>query len=142
MPARIVFVHDDPSFRSAVFNAFANADLSFAWYPDPLEASDALEAARSVELIITRLHFPDGRSNGVSLIQLARQRNRAVRAIFTETPGMESYVHDLGRYIDMPVALNDLMTAVSEELCEYDRQRRMLTGQSTGRGNGQSRTTS
>lgn len=142
MPARIVFVHDDPSFQSAVFNALAAADLSFAWYPDPLEASDALEAARRVELIITRLHFPHGRSNGVSLIQLARQRNRSVRAIFTETPGMESYVYDLGRYLAAPVALNDLMTAVSEELREYERESRALAGQLAGRGNGHSRTTS
>jgi DNA-binding NtrC family response regulator len=142
MPARIVFVHDDPDFQDAVFAALASAGLSFAWYPDALEATDALSAARRVELVITRLRFPDGRSNGLSLVQQVRLRDRAVRAIFAEEPGLENYVSGEGRYFDMSVGSATLMEAVYKELREYERVRHAIRPSISPRGNGQSWTSS
>lgn len=55
MPARIVFVHDDPTFRDIVVSALGTTGSSFAYYPDALEAAAAMELGRSVRLIITRI---------------------------------------------------------------------------------------
>jgi DNA-binding NtrC family response regulator len=132
MPARIVFVHDEPVFRDAMFVALANAGLSFAWYPDALLAMDALEAARRVQLIITRIRFPDGRSNGLSLVQCARMRDRTVRTIFAEDLELQGHVSDEGRFFIMPVDPATLMRAVHEELAEYEKQRQALYGVPSG----------
>jgi DNA-binding NtrC family response regulator len=123
MPARIVFVHDDPTFRERVVSALGTTGISFAYYPDALEAAAAMELGRSVRLIITRIQFAEGRSNGVSLVQQAKLRNRAVRVIFTEDGGFRKIASDHGLYMEMPVSLDELMTALRNELQEYDQDR-------------------
>jgi hypothetical protein len=56
MPARYVVVHDEHEFTSALMRKLGS-DL--AWFDDPAKALAALEAARTVQFLITRLAFSD-----------------------------------------------------------------------------------
>ena len=57
MPARVVVVHDEPEFVDQLATALGLAGHQVATFPDPLTAWDALEAARRVEVLITRIVF-------------------------------------------------------------------------------------
>jgi DNA-binding response OmpR family regulator len=73
MPAQIVLVHEDTEFSDAVSGALRDAGYVVAVFPDPLVALDAMETAERVELLITHVQFPAGRSNGAALALMARR---------------------------------------------------------------------
>ena len=116
MPAQIVFVHSDDSFRTAAVAALEGEGYTVAWYPDALAAMEALDAAQRVELLITRVRFPEGKSNGVALTQMVKSRKPSIRVIFTAHPDMQEYVEDLGTILTAPVAIPDLIAAVRKEM--------------------------
>ena len=67
MPARIVVVHDDPVFGEATLAALCDAGHDVVAFQDTMSALDAREVAQPIELLITRLQFPAGQPNRVSL---------------------------------------------------------------------------
>jgi DNA-binding NtrC family response regulator len=64
MPARIVIVHDDADFTRRVSAVLWAAGHEVAVFEDPFLVHDAIEAAQQVEVLITRVRFREGRSNG------------------------------------------------------------------------------
>ena len=66
MPARIVVVHDGPCLERMI-SGLSQRGHDVRGYSDPLAALSALEDARRVEVLLTRLHFGPGKSNGVAL---------------------------------------------------------------------------
>jgi DNA-binding NtrC family response regulator len=67
MPARIVVAHDDPEFVGDTVTALWDAGYEVVSFADSMSALDALEAAQHVEMLITRVLFPEGTPNGVTL---------------------------------------------------------------------------
>jgi hypothetical protein len=100
MPARFVLVHDDPRFTNSLMTKLGS-DL--AWFNDPVRALKALESAKSVEFLVTRLQFEDRQPVGLSLARLARMARPDVRVIFTGAPAHRDYARGLGEFVDEPV---------------------------------------
>jgi CheY-like chemotaxis protein len=82
MPAQIVLVHDVEDFATETATGLRNVGYEVAVFTDPNAALDALEAAETVELLITRVNFPAGKPNGVSLALMTRTRRPNIRVIF------------------------------------------------------------
>jgi DNA-binding response OmpR family regulator len=111
MPAEIVLVHDDDGFRTAATEALEAEGYTVACYPDALAAADALSAVKKVELLITRVLFKEGRSNGANLAAMLRAQKPALRAIFLAAPDMKEHVVRLGIVMPLSVALPELVEA-------------------------------
>jgi DNA-binding NtrC family response regulator len=118
MPAEIVFVHSDDSFRITAVAALEGEGYTVASYPDALAAMEALDVSQRVELLITRLRFPEGKSNGVALAAMAKSRKPSMRVIFTALPDMQAYAEGLGTMLTSPVAIPDLLAAVRKEIAD------------------------
>ncbi len=100
MPARIVVVHDDPAFMTALGAKFG---AEIATFTDPIRALMALEKAASVAFLVTRLQFTSSQPLGLSLARVTRAARPDVRVIFTGKPGHEDYARGLGEFIPEPV---------------------------------------
>jgi hypothetical protein len=100
MPARIVVVHDDPEFNAALVEKLGK---DVAWFTDPVKALTALESARTVAFLITRLQFTDSQPVGLSLARLARAARPDVRVVFTGRPQHRDYARGLGEFLAEPV---------------------------------------
>jgi hypothetical protein len=100
MPARYVVVHDDPEFTDAVVEKLGK---DVAWFTDPVRALTALEGARTVAFLITRMQFADNQPVGLSLARLARAARPDVRVVFTGRPEHREYARGLGEFIAEPV---------------------------------------
>jgi DNA-binding NtrC family response regulator len=81
MPARIVLAHDDPSFVADTVKALRAAGYEVAAFTDTMLALDALETARRVEVLITRVRFAAGMPNGVALSRMARVKRPGGRSV-------------------------------------------------------------
>jgi DNA-binding response OmpR family regulator len=100
MPARIVLVHDDLAFSNALRERLSpNVD----WYADPTIALTALEAAKTLTFLVTRLQFGDRQPIGLSLARLARTARPDVRVIFTGLTEHKDLALGLGEFIPEPV---------------------------------------
>jgi len=100
MPARYVLVHDDQEFASALMRKLGS-DL--AWFDDPAKALRALETARTIKFLITRLIFSDRQPVGLSLARLARMSRPEVRVIFTGLLPYKDFACGLGEFVPEPV---------------------------------------
>ena len=100
MPARIFVVHDDPEFTDALVEGLGPDVI---WFTDPIKALAALETAKTVSFLVTRLQFSDRQPVGLSLARLARMDRPDVRVVFTGAPGQEEFARGLGEFIPEPV---------------------------------------
>lgn len=116
MPARVVVVHDEPEFVGEVATALRLAGHEVATFPDPLAAWDALEATRETEVLVTRVEFQPGKSNGVALARMARANRPEIRVLFTALPEYASHTEGLGTLMPMPVRVPDVVEAVTRLL--------------------------
>jgi len=73
MPVQIVLVHDDAAFRTTAAQALGAEGYSVTSFADALAATAALAMANRIELLITRLQFAEGRSNGVALALMTKK---------------------------------------------------------------------
>jgi DNA-binding NtrC family response regulator len=99
MPAQIVLVHNKAGLANEAASALRQARYEVAVFTDPVKALDALEGAKTVEVLITRVNFPPGKPNGVSLALMTRYRRPDVRVIFVARPEMEGYTKDVGELV-------------------------------------------
>ena len=99
MPARIVVVHDDPVFTDALAEKLGP---DVAWFTDPIKALIALETAKSIAFLVTRLQFNDRQPVGLSLARLARVTRPDVRIVFTGDPDFRHYCWGRGEFIPEP----------------------------------------
>ena len=100
MPARVVVVHDDPEFIDALAEKLGPDTM---WFTDPVRALLALESAKTVAFLVTRLQFANRQSVGLSLARVTKAVRPDVRIIFTGAPGQQEYARDLGDFIPEPV---------------------------------------
>jgi ActR/RegA family two-component response regulator len=100
MPAKIVVVHDDAEFADALGEKLGK---DVRWFTDPVEALTAMETAKTIAFLITRLQFDDSQPVGLSLARLARSARPDVRVVFTGHPEHRDYARGLGEFIAEPV---------------------------------------
>jgi DNA-binding NtrC family response regulator len=116
MPAQIVVVHNDAAFSGPVSRALREDDHDVMVFPDPLVALNALEAAEQVKLLITRVEFPAGRSNGMALALMARRKRPGVKVLFVCRPPFRKHVEDLGEVLTTPVSIAEVVEAAARLL--------------------------
>jgi DNA-binding response OmpR family regulator len=109
MPLQIMVVHDDPAYREAVSRALREAGYDATAFPDPLAALDALETAACAKVLITRVTFPAGRSNGVSLALMARRRWPGMRVLFVCDPEFRREIADVGEFLAAPAPVSEVV---------------------------------
>jgi CheY-like chemotaxis protein len=118
MPASIVIVHDHLLFLERAASTLRAAGHDVAVFADPMLALDAIEAAERLQLLITRLTFPKGKPNGISLALMARNKRPGVKVIFAARKGQEMHTAGIGELVPHPVDLSKLAEAVARLLHE------------------------
>src|SRR5271155_4651531 len=99
MPARIVVAHDDPGFVDNTVMALRAAGYDVAAFGDSMSAFAALEAADRVEVLITRLLFPEGTPNGAALGRMTRLKRPGVKVLFVALPELQVYPEGVGELL-------------------------------------------
>jgi CheY-like chemotaxis protein len=102
MPARVVVVHDEPEFVDELLAALNLAGHGVVAFTDPLAAWDALEAVQQTEVLITRVQFALGKSNGLALARMARHKRPRIRIIFVARPEFAKECEEDGVFLPLP----------------------------------------
>ncbi len=121
MPASVVVVHDDPAFLEASSAALQGAGHEVASFTDPMVALNAIEAARRVEVLVTRVIFPEGKPNGVSLALVGQTKRPGLKVLFVADRKFKRHTEGIGEFIPHPVELSSLVEAVTR-LVQESRQ--------------------
>ena len=121
MPAQIVLVHDDKSFLEEVAAAFAGRGYDIAAFEKSMTALSALEAAERADVLITRLSFPPGNPNGVSLARIALLRRPGIKVIFAGGEQMREYAAGVGEFLPNPISVSELVETVTRLLSEQEQ---------------------
>ena len=109
MPASIVVVHDDLQFREFVVTALLEAGYDTKAFTGSMAVIEALEAAQRIELLITRVRFPEGTPHGVSLASMALTKKRGVQVLFVAQEENREYTEGLGEFLSVPVTGPELV---------------------------------
>ena len=117
MPARVVVVHDDPMFADPLA-ALLGAGQDVALFTDPMAALDALDTARTIEVLVTRVRFAPGQPNGIVLARMARIKRPGIRVLFVARPEFAGHTAGLGTFMAQPVSVADVAETVSRLLAE------------------------
>jgi DNA-binding NtrC family response regulator len=116
MLARIVVVHDDPEFTDKLTSALRLADYNVTAFLDPMQALDALDAAQRIEVLVTRVQFPPGKPNGITLARMARVKCPGIRVLFTARSEFAVHAEGLGAFMPVPVLVADVVHTVERLL--------------------------
>ena len=114
MPARVVLVHDDPEFVGACVAILREASYDTVAFTDPMAALNALDAAQMVELLITRLVYPPGKPNGLSLARMTKSKRPSVRVLLmTHSENSQHIGEEWGEWLLLPTTPTVLLEAVN-----------------------------
>ena len=105
MPARVVVIHDDPSFLDPLVAALEAGGHDVIAFESSMTAWDAFRAASKIEILITRIPFGGGQPHGVALAGWARMKRPEVRVIFTALPEFQDAADGVGLFIPVPVEI-------------------------------------
>ncbi len=120
MPARVVVVHDDGPHLKPIAASLRSAGFDVAAYADPLAAMTALEDAQRLEVLLTRIHFAPGKSNGVALARMARTKRPGTKVIFLEQADDPALTEGLGQALEMAVDAPEIVRLVANLLDTRD----------------------
>jgi DNA-binding NtrC family response regulator len=118
MPARIVVVHDDPSFREPLLASLKADGHDVVAYEDSLAAWGALESAQRAEVLVTRVDFGQGKPHGVALALSARLKVPNLRVLFVARPRFRKDIEGIGVFLPLPVSVPEVAEAVGRLLSE------------------------
>ena len=120
MPAQIVIVHDEPEFAEATLAALRGAGYDAIAIMDSMSGIDALEHAKHIELLITRVRFPSGTPNGAALARMARLKRPGIKVLFAAFPEVQVYTEGLGEFLPRPLSTDELLETVGRMLGRHD----------------------
>jgi DNA-binding NtrC family response regulator len=113
MPAPIILVHDDRKYLANTHAFLSDAGYEVASFINSLEALNALEAAKTVDLLIVRLQMPPGMPNGLSLASMTRQRRVGIKLLMLADAGLADFVDIEGQVFPTATPLEgELLAAV------------------------------
>jgi DNA-binding NtrC family response regulator len=116
MPNRIVLVHDDLEFTSALQRSLRNAGYDVTAFEDSISAFDALRSAQCIEILVTQVLFRPGQPHGIALANAARMTRPSLKVIFTALPEVAHHAKDQGRVFIVPVHPDQIVQAIEEML--------------------------
>ena len=116
MPARVVLVHDDADFVDLATTAIKAEGYSVAAFLDPFKALNALDAAKTVDLLITHIPFGEGKPNGVSIAHMTRNKRPGLKVLFATLPETEEHTVGVGEFLPLPVSPAKLVEVVNRAL--------------------------
>lgn len=116
MPARILLVLDEPGFGEKAAQLLSGAGYDVAAISDPHAALDALEGARTIELLVTCADYGPNRPNGIALARMARLKRPGIKVIFVGTEDTAHLTENLAGFLRIPVAVDDVVGAVTQML--------------------------
>jgi DNA-binding NtrC family response regulator len=123
VPARIVVVYDDIKFSEELAAQLRAEGHDVAAFPDPLAAWDALEAAKLTEVLVTRVEFPPGRSNGVALASMARLKRPGICVLLLALPKYAEAAAAEGTLLPLPVSVEEAAETVKRLLLSGDQSK-------------------
>ena len=115
MPAHIVVVLREPMLAGKTVEALAKAGYNAIAMINSMAALEALEAAETVQLLITSADFPGRQPNGAALARMTRQRRPGLKVIFADGPELHPYVHQDGAFIPTPTT-PDTIAELAEKM--------------------------
>ena len=115
MPAHIVVVLREPMLAGRTVEALAKAGYNAIAMINSMAALEALEAAETVQLLITSAEFPGRQPNGAALARMTRQRRPSLKVIFADGPELHPYVQQDGAFIPTPTT-PDTIAELAEKM--------------------------
>ena len=85
-------------------------------FTDSMTATDVLLNSSHIELLITRVRFPDNTPNGVALGRMARIRRPGIKVLFTSFPDVHEHIDDVGEHLPRPFSQEELLAVVGRML--------------------------
>jgi DNA-binding NtrC family response regulator len=120
MPANIILVHDDLTFVGEVVDALKSAGHNVATFSDPIDAMEPINAIPRIDILISRVHFPSGRGNGVALAGWARMHRPEVKVLSRVAPENIDHVEEIAEFLVAPIQIPELVAAVTKLADQVD----------------------
>lgn len=117
MPARIVVVHDAQDFVEAVVGGLREAGIDAIGCNTSMTALTLLEQAQRIELLVTRVDFPEP-PHGVSLALMVQDRRPGTRVLFTAPERFRADTDGIGAFLPLPVTPEQVAAAARRLLDE------------------------
>jgi DNA-binding NtrC family response regulator len=112
VPASVIIAHDDSEFVETTVKALRLAGLDVLGFASSMSALEALEAAQRVEVLITRVRFPEGQQNGISLAMMARMKRPAIKVLFVAAPDTQEHTEGVGQFLPASVTASEIAETV------------------------------
>lgn len=109
---KIALVHDDAAFVGTATTALRAAGHSVVTYSNSMAALNAIDTADDVDILVTRVHFPEGRPNGVSLSLVLRNKYPELKVVYTARSANEEFTADIGELVPHPIEMSKLLAAI------------------------------
>jgi DNA-binding NtrC family response regulator len=116
MPARILVVHDGPGLTERTAAALVTAGHEVSAVTSSMSAIEALEDARQIEVLVTRVTFPEGQPNGVALALMARVKKPGLKVLFVALPEMQKHTEGVGEFLAAPADPADIVALIGKML--------------------------
>jgi DNA-binding NtrC family response regulator len=106
----VATVHDKPEFLRDSALVLRSAGHEVLTFGDSMVALKELERGERLDVLVTRVTFPEGTPNGVSLAQVLRLKRLGLKVIFVARAEREEYTEGVGEMLPHPVDLTRLAT--------------------------------
>ena len=119
MSILVALVHDVPEFADAAATALRSSGCDVVLYTDSMTALNGIEAAQTaqtINVLVTRVSFPEGKPNGVSLALVLRNKYPDLKVVFVAQAEQETYTEGIGELVPHPVNLQHLIEAVERSV--------------------------
>jgi DNA-binding NtrC family response regulator len=118
MPARIVVVHDEPTFRDPLVASLKASGHDVAAFDDVTSAWNSLTAAERIEILVTRVDFGPGKPHGIALAHSARMRRPTIRVLIVARPEYAEDAAGVGLFLPYPVDAPTVAETVERMLAD------------------------
>lgn len=120
MPAPVLVIHQEASFREMVLVSLQTAGYPAVGFDDPLRALDAIEADSRVRVLVTQVDFGEGQLNGAALVRMLRHNaQRDIQTVFVGQPSDKPNVSALGEFVQHSIDPHAVVTAVGRLLANF-----------------------
>ena len=130
MPAKILFVDDEPDQAKLVQRMFRNkiraGEISFLFASDGEEALEVLRQEPDIDLVVSDINMP--RMDGLTLLERLSETNAPVKAVIVSAYGdMENIRSAMNKgafdFVTKPVDFEDLETTIRKTLAALEELR-------------------
>jgi DNA-binding NtrC family response regulator len=112
MSATVVIADHNHVDLEAAATAIRDAGYDVATFDDSMAALIAVEQAETVRVLVTRLNFPQGKPNGLSIASMLWAKRPSLKVIFIARADMAEFTGGIGELLTRPVDLPKLVEAV------------------------------